>query len=244
MRLLLLSLCLLGGCISEKRMARASARAELGVAYFREGSEEAAIVALKEAHELDPRNWRALSALGVVYVAKGKNDLAEEAFRDALRINPGEAEILLNYGAFLVRNGRPEEAIGHLERALEDLDYRSPAMILSNLSYALLQVDRVPEAVARAREAVHRVPNLCEGHYHLGLALEAAGDPGGALAAWSEQERVCPTESSGARLAAACLRAKQGDPGALDELDAVVREAPTGSLAEKARSCIALLGAR
>ena len=88
-------------------------------------------------------------------------------------MNPDEGEILLNYGAFLIENGRPEEAIAPLEHALEDLDYRSPAMVLSNLARAELATGHPEKAKARAEAALKRAPNLCPAQYHLGLAEEA-----------------------------------------------------------------------
>lgn len=203
-----LSVLLLSGCITEKRMARASSRVELGVAYFREGSLEASVTALEEAHKLDPRNWKALNALAVAYAAKNRNDLAEDTFEKALRLNPAEAEILITYGAWLTRTGHPADAVPVFEKALADMDYRGPALVLSNLSYALTLSDRPDEAVARAREAIRRMPTLCAAYYHLGLAEEGRNDAAAAMDAYATLERACPNESIGGRLRTACLDRK------------------------------------
>ena len=236
------SVLLLGGCITEKRMARASSRVDLGVAYFREGSLEASVTALEEAHELDPRNWKALNALAVAYAAKDRNDLAGKMFDKALHLNPTEAEILITYGAWLTRTGRPEEAVPVFEKALADMDYRGPALVLSNLSYALTLTNRPDEAVARAREAIRRMPTLCAAYYHLGLAQEGRNDTPAALEAYTTLERTCPTESIGGRLRSACLMAKSGRADARPQLAAVIDEAPNTPIADEARACLALLG--
>ena len=94
----------LTGCVSKHNMARASAQADLGAAYYREGNMEAAIEALRRAEELDGRNWRAMNLLAVTLLAKGLPNDAEEEFKRALKVNPDEAEILVNYGAM---SGQP-----------------------------------------------------------------------------------------------------------------------------------------
>jgi type IV pilus assembly protein PilF len=236
----LVALALLSSaCISPKRASRAQARVDLGVAYFREGNTEGAVATLDEATRLDPRNWRAWNSLAVAYVAKGRNELAERTFERALRLAPDEAEVLLAYGAYRVRTGDAEGGVDAFGKALADLDYRNPAVVHSNLSYALLLVGRPSDAVSHAREAVRRAPALCEARYNLGLALEMKGDPLGALDAYDAQARECPDESLGARLRAGCI---QYGAGLVDEgravLDAVVAAAPSTDFASTARACM------
>ncbi len=235
--LLLLAIALSGsGCISEKRAARASAKADLGVAYLKEQNPEGAVAALREAVKLDPRNWHARNALGMAYATKGEEALAEAAFEDALRINPDEAEILLNYGAFLVKVGRPAEAVGVLERALADLDYRNPAMILSNLSRAHLDAGQVDLAAGRAEQALARVPKMCPARFHLGLAHEKQGKVDRALEDYARLAEDCPDDASGAWLRTGCILADRGDrEGATAALGRVA--ALDGPMADEVRDC-------
>ncbi len=231
------------GCVSTKRAARAQAQTELGTAYYREGNAEGAIETLRGAAKLDPRNWKAQNALAVVYIAKGQNDLAEDAFRKAEHINPGEAEILNNHGALQLKSGKTAEAIASFELALKDLDYRSPALIHSNLSYALLRAGRTDEALAWAREATRRAPTLCEGWFHLGLAQEARKDALGALDAYDHLVGACPTEALGARLRSGCIRLDAGmDDLGVAALEDVVRAAPGTAFADQARACLRTMG--
>ena len=241
----LLACALLGGCVSAKKVERATARRELGVAYYREGNTESAIATLRDAIELDPRSWRAWNSLAVAYIAKGQPKLAEKAFRKALRLNPGEGEILVTRGAFFVRNGRNPEAIADFRTALRDLDYRNPAAVLSNMSYALTESGKPAEGVEVAREAIRRAPQLCEARYHLGWALEHKGDSLGAMEAYKDQVTRCPSESLGSRLRLGCLQVQVGmfDEGQ-EFLRMVTTEAPATRFADEARACVAVAGAR
>ena len=233
----------LGGCISQKSMERAASRTDLATAYLNEKNPEAAVGALREAVKLDPRNWRAREMLGMAYNAKGQPDLADASFIEALRLNPTEGEVLVNYGAFLIDQDRAKEAIPFLERAIDDLDYRSPALVLSNLSRAHLDAGEPDKAAARAQEALQRSPNLCPAMYHLGLAQEARGDTGAALLAYDKLTQTCPTEALGGWLRSGCIRASEGDrSGAAFALGQVESMAPGSAAVAEARSCQALAG--
>lgn len=239
MPLVLLLLLATAGCITERRMERAVARTDLGVAYLQEGSPEKAIETLEQAHRLDPRNWRALNALALAYVSKGRQDLARRAFERAARINPGEAEVLINYGSFLVRNGEVDEGIAAFEEALRDLDYRNPALVQSNLAYAYHQAKRYDDGIGMAREAVRRVPDLCQAWFHLGLNHEGKGEVEAAMDAYKTLWRTCPADSTGARLRMGCLMVAGGDrEGGVATLQGVVAEAPNTVFADEARACL------
>ena len=238
-----LTALLLLSCVSKARIETASRRLDLGTAYYREGSYEASIEALREAVKADPRNWRAHNQLALAYVARGSKEEAEKSWHRALAIDPKEAEILVNYGAFEVQQGRVPEAIATFELALQDLDYRSPAAVLSNLSYALTQGGRPDEAVARAQEAIRRVPKLCQAYYHLGLAYEAKKDAEGALDAYRQLVEVCPDGAVGGRLRTGCLLVEAGrGEEARAPLARVLDEAAGTPLADAARACLQKAG--
>ncbi|MSQ01184.1 MAG: tetratricopeptide repeat protein [Myxococcales bacterium] len=234
---------LLVGCISEKRASRASAKAQLGVAYLNERNPEGAVATLRGAVKLDPRNWHAHNALAMAYAAKGEAALAEGAFKDALRINADAGEILVNYGAFLVTVGRPAEAIGVLEHGLTDLEYRNPARILSNLSRAHLDVGNVDKAIARAEDALRRSPKMCPARFHLGLAHEKQGRMDQALRDYATLTDDCPQEAIGGYLRTGCILASMGDfDGASASLRHVTDAALDGPMLDEARTCIARSG--
>lgn len=240
-RLALVGVLVLTGCVSPQRIARSAAKLELGVAYYREGNVEGSIAELREATKLDPRAWRPWNTLGVVYIAKDQRELAEDAFRQALRIAPEEGEILNNYGTLLVDLGRNDEAVVFFEKALADLDYRNTAMVQSNLSFALLRAGRSDDALRHAREATRRAPNLCRGWYNLGLIQEQRMDALSALDAYAEAREQCPDDSTAATLRTGCI---QVETGLVDEgvplLEGVAKRAPNTPYADQARACLRL----
>ncbi len=241
--LLCIAAVALSGCISEKRVARAHAQADLGVAYLKEKNPEGAVFALREAVKLDPRNWHAHNALAMAYVAKGSPELAEAQFKIGLRLNPGEGELLLNYGAFLVKAGRSADAVPILERALADLDYRNPSMVLSNLSRAHLDAKQPDRALLRADEALRRVPKMCPARFHRGLANEALGKTDAALRDYAVLAEDCPSEALGGWLRTGCILAGLGDySGADAALRHVTDAALDTPMADEARSCLQSAG--
>jgi len=78
--------------------------------------------ALDKALELDPNQSEAHAGLGV-YQHLWKRNIAgaEASFRRALELNPDLVYARHEYGLFLMRTGRPDEALAELQRA-HDLD--------------------------------------------------------------------------------------------------------------------------
>lgn len=234
-----LALLALAGCVSAKNAERAAAQTDLAAAYYREGNPEAAIEALRRAEDQDPRNWRTANLLGVAYLAKGLPEQAEAQFKRALRINPDAAEILVNYGALKLRQGDSGAAIGLFTRAMNDLEYRNVALVLSDLSLAYVEHGDFQKGVESAREATRRAPTLCQGWFHLGLAEEKLGHTDNAIAAYEGLKSNCPTESQGADVRMACLEARGPAPEAGREaLRALVDQMRGTPLGDQARTCL------
>lgn len=228
------------GCISAKRAGRAATRTDLGTAYLREGDPASAVRVLREATKLNPRNAQAWEKLALAYMAQGAPELSDEAFTRAVALDE-RAEVHNNYGLFLSRAGRADEAIPQFEAALSDLTYRSPAIILSNLSYALYLEGRHDEALARVNDSIRRANGLCQGHFNKGLILKAQGKPGAALDSFELVVSTCPDTANGALLQAATLLLDLGDRTAgCAYLKKVQRDTPPSELHNQAANLIAI----
>ena len=71
-----------------------------------------------------------------------------------------------NLGATFLEMGQPEEAIHHLETAL-NLQPKY-AVAESNLGFALSELDRTDEAISHLQKALESDPDLADAHYNLG----------------------------------------------------------------------------
>ncbi len=237
-RCLLLTMSLmLASCITPDRQKQAQARADLGAAYLKEGNSAAALEVLQEAVSKDPRNWQAWDHLGLAYWAQGDLDQSEKAFDKGVKLEPEKAEINNNYGLMLMQQGRHEEAVEHFLAARKDLEYRKPALLLTNLGNAYYQLGRYDDALVALDDAIRRTPALCNAHFERAMVYEAQDKLDAALASYEKSVELCGDVAPGASFQAAKLLLKKGDrQAACTYLAGLVESVDPGSeLYESAR---------
>lgn len=107
------------------------------------------------------------------YSASGQTEKAVEELQKAIRISPEYAEAHNNLAVQHMRMGRFAESCGELARAIT---IAGPStVLLSNLAYAQLQLNRRPDAVASVRAALRLDSSSPQAHLILGSIL--AQDP-------------------------------------------------------------------
>ena len=107
---------------------------EQGMAAFKAGDVETAIVELEETTRFDNSNYRAFNFLGAAYAAKGKYNSAIGAFKSAEQIKPNIASIHFNLGQAYEAAGVPDEAEYEYDYALRlDPIYTRAEEALSSL---------------------------------------------------------------------------------------------------------------
>jgi serine/threonine-protein kinase len=147
-------------------------RYEIGL----EGYETArrALLAANEAVRLDPSYARAYGARGyVVSRAFGPTKDAARDFSRALEPEPNSAQSMAWSGAVLLEQGREEEALVAIRRAI-DLDPFSPARHLS-LAYAAFPLGQYDLVIESTRRATELEPELTISRAMEGRALLLAG---------------------------------------------------------------------
>ena len=126
--------------------AGARAQQGAGIAAMRDGKQLLAVDHLKKAVESDPQLWRAWNALGTYYDSKEQWSEADEAYDMAIAAAPDEAMLYNNLGFSQFNQGRLEESIASLERALALDPELEPAK--ANLRLALAWSGRYVHAIS------------------------------------------------------------------------------------------------
>jgi len=91
----------------------------LGAYYLQTGRTSRAQAEFAQVINLQPLNPLALRAMGDIYVLKGKWSNAAEKYRKLLSILPSEPVGHLGLARIAAARDAPEEALGHLSRAIE-----------------------------------------------------------------------------------------------------------------------------
>lgn len=73
--------------------------------------------------------------LGLLLMRKGELEKAEEQYKIALDMRPETTEVYINYGAALIQMNREDEALDHLNKALE---LNTPRMIEALYNRAII----------------------------------------------------------------------------------------------------------
>jgi adenylate cyclase len=105
--------------------------------------------------------------LSYVYVwGKKQYDRAMAEAQRAVALAPNDADGYQNLGGILVWVGRPEEAIGLIEKAIR-LNPRHPPIYLQSLSFAYRIARRYEEAIIPAKKILALNPNFVPAHLML-----------------------------------------------------------------------------
>jgi predicted TPR repeat methyltransferase len=212
---------------------------EFALGELANGRPAAAVTALKQALELDPRNVAAHQSLGLALEELGRLDEAEAAYRSALRVDPAHGVAYRSLGELLQRRGRLEEACGCFQSALS-LNHALNHSRLC-LGSALADLGKLEEAASCYREAIAGSPAPAGVYALLGAVLWKLGDSAGALDAFERSV----AGSQGSAEAYYNLGSAQLDSRRFDDALRSAREALRlrPGFAEAAMLCAAALAA-
>jgi tetratricopeptide (TPR) repeat protein len=162
----------------------------LGIALFKTGNADEAMVHYQKALEINPDFAEAHNNLGNFLFQKGSVDEAMVHYQKALEINPDYAEAHYNLGYALIQKGSVDEAIAHLQKALQiNPDY---AEAHNNLGYALIQKGSVDEATAHFQKALQINPDYADAHNNLGNMLLEKGSVDEAIIHFQKALQIKP----------------------------------------------------
>ena len=158
----------------------ASARANLAALYFAEGRYDEAIEQYEVALEVDEENETYLVGLGRALLSAGDHRAAAEKFQKAVDLS-SEAELTSDVietayyylGSISLTEGKPDEALTHLKKALDVEPTDADAWYL--LGAASIEADDIDGAIEELTRAVLFVPDYTEAYEKLVVAYEEKG---------------------------------------------------------------------
>jgi tetratricopeptide (TPR) repeat protein len=174
----------------------------LGRAYYARSRLGEAQKAFQKVLELDPANAKAENNLGLIFETEGNAAGAIEAYRKAIawqeQTSRMDEQPYVNLGNLLAEQGRPQEAIGPLEKAVA---------LAPNNTYCHLTLGVFYRKVGETEKARHELlratelePNNAVAHYQLGRLYKDVNDLAHAKAEFDRtaelQSRAAGTKSS------------------------------------------------
>ena len=198
-----------------------SVQALVGMAnlLMREGRTTDVVTLCKRTLSLDDRNTQAYALLGEVYVGRGQPREALPHFEKAVETQPKMTQNRLNLAGTQIEVGQLDEAEALLKRIVEEY----PRFPLAQFNLGLLYEKRGRPGEARAAYAaeVEAHPNQFKARFNLGKVLFELGDHAGSTEQMREVIRIAPKRPEGYLFLA---RGRLQDPGALDEVQALVEK--------------------
>ncbi|HEX4620076.1 MAG TPA: tetratricopeptide repeat protein, partial [Myxococcaceae bacterium] len=154
---------------------------ERGVVLHQAGRTDDALVAYRQAIEVDGRYALAWNNTGVVLSHKGATDEAIEGFRSALRVQNGFHIARLNLALLLFHLRRFQLSLEAYRAVLSEEPKSGPAW--NGVGLVLLELKRYADARNAFARAVEAEADHAGAHYNLSFALSNLGDFDGALRA-------------------------------------------------------------
>jgi eukaryotic-like serine/threonine-protein kinase len=184
---------------------------EVGMAQFRQGLLDEAILAHRKAIDLEPNVAARHHNLGLCLQAKGQPDAAMAEFRRAVQLDPEQSAPHLGLGLCWKARGQLDEAMAECCRAIE-LDPGS-AMAHHQLGRCWQDKGQLDEAMVEFRRAIKLDSKLSISHQTLGRCLHARGQLDLAMAEFRRAIELDPKLGVSHQSLGLCLQAR----GQLDE---------------------------
>ncbi|MBM3778670.1 MAG: tetratricopeptide repeat protein [Acidimicrobiia bacterium] len=177
--------------VVERDPANIKAFGALASLYVSQGKLPAARAEFQAIARRRPDATAALTMVGLLFEAEGQADAARTAYEDVLARAP-DSPVAANNLAWMFAEGG-----GNLDQALDLAQAavrRQPGVpqFSDTLGWVYYKKGLATQAVQAFEQSVKAEPTRATYHYHLGLALAAAGDRAGALGALSEALRLQP----------------------------------------------------
>jgi tetratricopeptide (TPR) repeat protein len=146
----------------------------LGKVFEAQGQSDLAIARYQKALDLQPKFPALATIIGNLYLNKGDLETARKYFAQALASNSNFAPAIANTAWVDAQEDKDLDiALGMAQKA-KSLEPEVPS-ITDTLAWVMYKRGNYAGAMPLLREAIEKVPDSGEFHYHLGMTLVASG---------------------------------------------------------------------
>lgn len=146
----------------------------MGSLYIAEKQTDSAIGQYQKAVELQPKSAPLVTMVGNLYLQKGDLETARKYYTRALEIDPNFAVANANMAWVDAEEGKDlDVALGMAQKAISLMP--DVPSISDTLAWVMYKKGNYSGAVPLLETCVKKTPDSAQFHYHLGLALVAAG---------------------------------------------------------------------
>jgi tetratricopeptide (TPR) repeat protein len=166
---------------------------DAGIRHMRAKRNFDAVTCCKKALAIDPNHADALHLMGLLSLETNHPDLAVEWIASAIKQSP-KAEYLSSLGAALQRQGRRDEALKALDKAVQLKP--DDAVLWTNLGVALEELERPSDAVLSFQHALKLDPRHWEAACRSAVLLHRLGRLQDALVHYDLCDELLPREAA------------------------------------------------
>ncbi|MBX3396214.1 MAG: tetratricopeptide repeat protein [Phycisphaerae bacterium] len=194
-------------CATLARFYLGQAHMMLGIEQLRSGRHAEAIEQLTAARQLNPGSETLSKYLAASYAAQRKFDLAAAEIERDNVVGCPDPERPIRLAHAFARDGRFEQAVETLVKAIDDAPHRLDVRIQLGLLYGA--AERYEDAVCVLMEAVELAPLDADARTRLGLSLAAAGDLSESVEQLAIAQKLRPQDASIALMLVMAVEAAQ-----------------------------------
>ena len=147
----------------------------MGLTYYEQGAEIAAMKAFEQALAEDPELAEAHLYIGNIHARQDRPAAAAEAYESAIEIDPEFVEAYNNLGTMYANMNRAEDAMEAYRGALSLDDRFYDARTNLGLLYA--EAGRLDDAIDEYMKVIRAEAGIAEAHNNLGMAYLGQGRP-------------------------------------------------------------------
>ena len=134
---LVVSMSFMSACgRNPKRMEEADVHFQASKSLHAKGEVIQSLAEALKGAKVDPKNEEIQNFLGLLYAERGDTALALEHFEKSVKAKSDYSEGHNNLCAFLLQENKPDQALDHCQKAVQNVTYATPERAYNNMAMA------------------------------------------------------------------------------------------------------------